>query len=82
MRNQALPLARVARTALPNGRRSAARLAHGCRRLAHDRDGVTALEYALMASLLAVVILGGFSGFSGSLGTLMSNSFRAIAASM
>jgi Flp pilus assembly pilin Flp len=76
------PLAGLARTVLTNGLRAAAALERGGWRFALARGGVTALEYALMASLVAVAIVGGVAGFSGSLGTLMSGSFSLIAASM
>ncbi|WP_421380780.1 Flp family type IVb pilin (plasmid) [Paraburkholderia sp. DD10] len=43
-----------------------------------DEDGVTAIEYGLMAALIATAILAGYSG----LATAVSNKFTAIAASM
>lgn len=45
------------------------------RRLAVNRDGVTALEYALIAALVAVVIIGGVS----LLGTSVSSVFSTVA---
>jgi pilus assembly protein Flp/PilA len=41
-----------------------------------DRKGVTALEYGLLAGLIAVAIIGAATG----LGTAISNAFTAIAA--
>jgi pilus assembly protein Flp/PilA len=43
--------------------------------LAANRDGVTALEYALIAALVAVVIIGGVS----LLGTNISQVFSTVA---
>lgn len=45
-------------------------------RLMHDRRGVTALEYGLIASLIAVSIIGAVS----SLGSSLSTRFTEIAA--
>jgi len=44
-------------------------------RLGQDRRGVTALEYALIAALVAVVIIGGVS----LLGTSVSKVFTTVA---
>jgi pilus assembly protein Flp/PilA len=44
-------------------------------RLSDDRKGVTALEYALIAAMVAVVIIGGVS----LLGTDVSKVFSAVA---
>ena len=44
-------------------------------RLARDHDGVTALEYALIAALIAVVIIGSVS----LLGTSVSQVFSTVA---
>jgi len=44
-------------------------------RLAVDRQGVTALEYALIAALIAVVIIGGVS----LLGSNISSVFSTVA---
>ncbi len=44
-------------------------------RLAGDREGVTALEYALIAALIAVVIIGSVS----LLGTSVSQVFSTVA---
>ncbi len=46
-----------------------------CTRLAGDREGVTALEYALIAALIAVVIIGSVS----LLGTSVSTVFSTVA---
>ena len=76
------PLARLARIALTHGRRPADALERAGRRFARARGGVTALEYAMMASLVAVAIVGGVAAFSGSLGVLMDGTFALIGASM
>jgi pilus assembly protein Flp/PilA len=47
-------------------------------RLKNDRGGVTALEYGLMASLVAVALIAGAT----TLGTSLSNTFTAIAGSI
>ncbi len=52
------------------------------RALRADCSGVTAIEYALMGSLVAIAIIGGVNGYSGSLGTLMNNAFTKIASAM
>jgi pilus assembly protein Flp/PilA len=82
MCNALCPPASLAGTALTNGLRPPVALERGLRRLARARDAVTAMEYALMASLVAVAIIGGVAGYSNSLGTLMSNTFSQIAAKM
>lgn len=46
--------------------------------LKSDRRGVTALEYGLIAAVLATVVIGGFSF----LGNSMNNQFHNIAAKM
>ena len=38
-----------------------------------DRKGVTALEYALVASAIAVIVVAAFSGFGTAIQTLLSN---------
>ncbi len=43
-----------------------------------DESGVTAIEYGLIAALIAVVIIGAVS----SLGTGLSNTFKSVAASL
>lgn len=45
------------------------------KRIAGDKTGVTALEYALIAALVAVVIIGGVS----LLGTNISKVFSTVA---
>ncbi len=52
------------------------------RPLARDRAGVTSIEYALMGGLIAVVIIGAVSAYTGGLGSMMSGSFATIAAAM
>ncbi len=48
------------------------------RLLGSDRKGVTALEYGLLAGLIAVVIIGGATA----LGTSISGMFTAIATTL
>ena len=48
------------------------------RRLKSDRRAVTALEYGLIASLIAVAIIGAVS----TLGTNIANTFNAISAQL
>lgn len=43
-----------------------------------DEDGATAIEYALIASLIAVAIIAGAS----SLGTTINSKFNAVAVSI
>jgi len=50
--------------------------------LRRDRTAVTAIEYALMGSLVSLAIIGGVAGYSGSLGSMMNNTFTRIAAAM
>ncbi len=38
-----------------------------------DRDGVTALEYGIIASILGLVLVGIFSSFGGTLTKLFSS---------
>lgn len=52
------------------------------RLLARHRSAVTAIEYALMASLIAVAIIGGVSGYAGNLGSMMSATFTRLAAAI
>lgn len=54
---------------------SLAALASLARRFKHDRSGVTALEYGLIASLVAIAIISGVS----LLGTDLSTEFSYIA---
>jgi pilus assembly protein Flp/PilA len=44
----------------------------------HDRSGVTAVEYALIAALIAVVILGA----AHTVGVHLSTTFTTVAASL
>lgn len=48
------------------------------RNLIHDEDGVTALEYGLIAALIAAVIVGAVT----LLGQNVNNTFNTIAGSM
>ncbi len=47
-------------------------------RFAADQSGVTAIEYGLIAALVAVVIIGAVSA----LGTGLSNTFNSVSASL
>ena len=47
-------------------------------RFIHDARGATAIEYALIASLIAVVIIGGIT----SVGTTVSGIFTTVSASV
>ncbi|MFY7790887.1 MAG: Flp family type IVb pilin [Polynucleobacter sp.] len=42
-------------------------------RFSKDQDGVTAIEYALIAALVAVVIIGGATLLGTNLNTLFAN---------
>ena len=48
------------------------------RRLRNDKSGVTALEYGLIAGLIAVVIIGAVT----TLGTKVNSTFSAVSAAM
>lgn len=43
------------------------------RRFLRDEEGVTAIEYGLIAALIAVVIIGAVSAIGGGLDTTFSN---------
>ena len=43
------------------------------RRFMRDEEGVTAIEYGLIAALIAVVIIAGASTLGGNLNTLFSD---------
>ncbi len=47
-------------------------------RFANDQSGVTAIEYGLIASLIAVVIIGAVT----SIGTTLNATFTAVAAAL
>ncbi len=47
-------------------------------RFAHDNSGATAIEYGLIAALIAVVIIGALSA----LGTGLSSKFAAVTAAL
>jgi pilus assembly protein Flp/PilA len=51
---------------------------HLFRRFAADQSGVTAIEYGLIAGLIAVVIIGAVS----QLGTSVSSTFNQIASAL
>ena len=40
---------------------------------ARDEEGATAIEYGLIAALVAVAIIGGATALGGGLGTLFTN---------
>ncbi|MFV3411310.1 Flp family type IVb pilin [Pseudomonas nitroreducens] len=40
---------------------------------AADQEGATAIEYAVIAGLISVVVIGGASIIGGDLGTIMEN---------
>lgn len=48
------------------------------RRFLHDKSAATAIEYGLMASLIALIIIGGIT----KIGTRLSAKFNAIAANL
>lgn len=50
------------------------------RGLSSDKKAVTALEYALIASVIAVVLIGGFKSFFGSVSNTMSTVATDVAA--
>jgi pilus assembly protein Flp/PilA len=47
-------------------------------RFAHDQSGATAIEYGLIAGLIAVVIIGAIT----TVGTKLSAKFNAVAANL
>ena len=47
-------------------------------RFLHDKSGVTAIEYGLIAGLIAVVIIGAVT----TLGTTLSGKFQAISTAL
>ncbi|NML32527.1 Flp family type IVb pilin [Paraburkholderia antibiotica] len=42
-------------------------------RFVRDEDGVTAIEYGLLAGLIALLIIGGVSTLGTNLGTIFTN---------
>ncbi len=48
-------------------------LPRGLKELQTDRRGVTALEYGLLAGLIAVALIGVLTTFEGKLATLFGN---------
>jgi pilus assembly protein Flp/PilA len=46
--------------------------------LKSDKRGVTAIEYALIAALIAIVIIGGVSAVGGSLTNVFNNVASAV----
>lgn len=55
-------------------RTQAARLSATASRLLHDRRGVTAIEYGLIAAMIAVAIIG----ILGALGTQLKATFQSV----
>jgi pilus assembly protein Flp/PilA len=53
-------------------------LIRSARRLAHDDDGVTAIEYGLIAALIAVVIIAAVT----TIGTQLVAVFEAVSAAL
>jgi pilus assembly protein Flp/PilA len=53
--------------------RGALRLRAASAALRQDRRGVTALEYGLIAALIAVAIIGGVTSLGGQLNTAFNN---------
>ncbi|MGH6935836.1 MAG: Flp family type IVb pilin [Methylocella sp.] len=51
---------------------------HLLHRFINDRSGVTAIEYGLIAALVAVIIIGAVT----TVGTALSATFQAIAAAL
>jgi pilus assembly protein Flp/PilA len=51
---------------------------HRFRRFVKDQAGVTAIEYGLIAALIAVVILGAVT----TLGTTLQSTFNAVATAL
>ncbi|BDC46182.1 Flp family type IVb pilin [Paraburkholderia terrae] len=43
------------------------------RAFAHEEDGVTAIEYGLVAGLIAVAIIGGATSIGGALGQFFTS---------
>lgn len=62
-------------------RRTAA-LRRAGHRLIAARDAVTTLEYALMGLFIMVAIAGSVSGYGGSLGAYLANTFSSLASNM
>lgn len=48
-------------------------------RFAKDEDGATAIEYGLIAGLIAVVIIGGLTALGGNINTAFNNIATRIA---
>ena len=56
-------------------------LTNTLRRFADDESGATAIEYGLIAALIAVVIIGGLQSIGGNLKTTFNNVGSALTAS-
>ncbi|MCR4376767.1 MAG: Flp family type IVb pilin [Rhodospirillales bacterium] len=48
------------------------------RALARDKQGATAIEYALIASLIAVVIIGAVTGLGGTVSDMFNDTSTAL----
>jgi pilus assembly protein Flp/PilA len=57
-------------------------LMHTARRLAHDDRGATAIEYGLIAALVAVGALAGMSALGGGLGSSWGNTANKVTTAM
>lgn len=71
-------LERVSRREIAAAETSEGTMVQLLKRLSGDQAGVTALEYALIAALVAVVIIGGVS----MLGTSVSSVFSTVASTI
>ncbi|MBN9133104.1 MAG: Flp family type IVb pilin [Nitrosospira multiformis] len=49
------------------------KIAQGVQQFLNDEDGVTAIEYGLIAALIAVAIIGGTQLVGGNLNTLFTS---------
>lgn len=55
---------------------------HALRRLAADRRGSTAIEYALIAAIVAIAAIAGLQAFAGSMDQMWNVVIAAIAAAL
>ena len=59
--------------------RTGVRFIRSCSHLAADRSAVAAIEYAIIASLIALALAGGLFKLGGSVGTSFNQTNQAIA---